>query len=173
MKIPYRPTNFEKMRSRPKYIILHDINCAFENMRINLIDDNKSQVNKIRSDNYIINNQSDLNYHFAIEQINDYETIIGRPITMHCEYDDIPIQYKNSIHIGMMGSFEYDIPDQRYYRHLAYRSIVPMMSIYGIPIGNIILHKDITSNKLKNCPGVFFDKNKLLQSVRAMMAIKM
>ena len=173
MKVPYRPTNFIKRKYNFRYIIIHDVNCTFSELAKYMIDDKKSQVNMLRSDNYILHNQTDLNYHMLAEKVNeDFETILCRPLTVMCKYDDILTQYERSVHIGMMGSYTYEIPSDRFYRQLAYRCIVPLMGMFGITIDRIYLHREVSENKDSDCPGDFFKKTKLMANIKPMLAVK-
>jgi len=173
MKVPYRPTNFRKRKYNFKYIIIHDVNCTFSELSKYMVDDKKSQTNELRTDNYILHNQSDLNFHFLVDFIkDDYETILCRPLTVECNYEDIKSPYDRSLHVGLMGSYTFEIASNRLYRHLGYRCLVPMLGTFGIPLKHILLHKEVSNNKESNCPGDFFRRDKLLTQIKPMLAIK-
>jgi len=174
MKIPIKPSNFTKRRYPYKFIIIHDITCRFGHLSKYLIDNKHPSISKLRADNYILYGKNNLNFHFFIEQINeDFETFVCRPTTVICEYEDIPSPYDQAIHIGMMGSYEFELPDMHFYRQMAYRAIVPVMSRYRISKNRIMLHREVaTSDRGKKCPGDLFVKDKFYSELKAMLAIK-
>ncbi len=172
MKIPYKIQSFQKIKGVPRYIILHDTTCKFEDMPEFLSDTNKFQVNHLKDDNFILYGEYDINFHYIVTKVDDeYQTILGRPISVQCKYNDIHPQYEKSIHIGMMGNMNTIRPTGRYYQQLAYRIISPMIHMFKISLSNIITHKQAT-NSSKQCPGTLFKINDLLAQVKPMLNVR-
>jgi len=139
------------------YIFIHDLNCLFaEHFNIN-VDNPKAQIDMIRTYNWIIHQETDLNYHFFAEKVGeDYETFLGRPLNRLCYYKDIETPYDiRSIHVCAVGNFNVHRPPLRMYHQLVYRCIVPLIQIYRIPIDNVILHRHVQKDGI-TCPGNFF-----------------
>lgn len=163
MKLPYRPKLLPVARRRFKYIIIHDISCQFEDIIDLMVDSSRFQVEKMKSMNYILHGLYELNYHFVVDKIdNDYNTLVARPLYSRCEFDDIESPYDHAVHICVMGDFHNENPGNRFYQHLAYHTVIPMMRLYRIPISQVVLHKEI-SNANETCPGPNF-RTTLLQS---------
>jgi len=172
MKLPYRPKTLPLIRSRRfKFIIIHDLSCMLEGIDQIKLDSKIPQCSSVRTYNWILNGQTDVNYHFISERLGeDYETIIGRPINRLCEYNDIPEVYNSkAIHIACMGQLDDTNLSQRYYMQLAYRVIAPQLFIHSIPTTRIYLHSELSTDKDNACPGAFFMKDKLLNAVKAML----
>lgn len=174
MKIPYKPKQMKLRKKRPKYIIIHDTKCSFESLDEFRIDKKKFQMAKLRVSDYIINGNVELQYHFVVEKIEmDYESNIARPLNLLSEFDDIISPYaEQSIHVLLMGNYDYDIPSARYYKQVSYRVLAPMMSTFIINPSNVLLHSDISTNKSKECPGTFLDKNILINNLKTMRFTK-
>ena len=158
MIVQYRPKSLPKVTRKFKYIIIHDLTCMFGGVDQAKMDMKHSQVNAIRSYNWIVNGQSELNYHFVVEKVEkDYETMLTRPLNRLCEYTDIPAQYGASIHIGLLGKYSILKPSTRFYQQVAYRALASMMFIYKIPYGQVLMHSQISVDKDQHCPGEFFN----------------
>ena len=167
MKIPFKIRLFDVMKKLPRYIIIHDINCMTPNAESLRIDNKKFQTAKMRILQYQKHMQADLNYHFIVDRIDkDYEVILGRPLATLCEYDDIRDPYHWSFHIGVMGNYDYDIPELRLYQKIAYNILSPMIKLYKIDPTRVLLHSEI--NKEMQCPGNYFDKMKLMSYLKMM-----
>jgi hypothetical protein len=172
VRIPYKPASFKRLK-KVRYIIIHDVSCKFSHLSDFYKDSIKMQSNRLRVNDYVLHGESDLSFHFIAERIgDDYETVVGRPITAHCDFDDIIDPYKNAIHIAVMGNFVYESPNARLYKQLAYRVLAPIAQLFRVPYTKIMLHSEVTTDKeMENaCPGRNFDKKKLLAHVR-MVAI--
>ena len=172
MLIPYKPKTLPIIRARPKYVIIHDLTCMYHDIDQVKVDVKLSQMNNARTYNWILNGQSDVNYHFVCERVGkDFETLVGRPMNRMCSFDDIPDQYDTkAIHIACMGRYSIIAPSNRFYQQLAYRSIAPWLHLFAIPISNVYLHHEISNNKDIACPGPFFMKDKLLSHIKPMLA---
>jgi len=173
MIVPYKPPYFTKATRKFKYIIIHDLSCRFDKMSRAEIDDKKAIVGHLRTYNWVFNDQFDLPFHFLCEKIGrDYETIMGTPFCYRIVYDDIPSQYDVSIHIGIACDCSVSAPSMRSYQQIGYRSIASIMRWFGIPISNILLHREVSTNKDSVCPGMLFDKNKLISAIRPLILMK-
>ena len=173
MKVPYRPTTFKKFVEKPKYVIIHNTNCKFYDLPNYRIDDKKSIINKMRSDYYVLYNETDLPFHYLIDKIqDDYEMVVGRSLRYHCEYKDIRQEMYKSIHIGIAGNMNFVRPTQRFYECMCYKVIAPLMIRFGIPFSNVYLHKDVTNLPDLKCPGDFFKKDIFLAILKRMLTIK-
>ena len=111
--------------------------------------------------------QGDVNYHYVVEKIKeDYVAIVTRPFVYLCDWPDIPENINlRAIHIGLLGSYDFKIPEKRMYDVLAFRLINPMLKMFGLAPSRIKLHKEI-SNEDISCPGEFIDKARIITSVR-------
>lgn len=170
MKVPIKPKQLTKIKRMWRYIILHDVSCNFQGLTEFYTDGPLFQAGRLRSADYIMNGSADINFHFVLEKVNDdFEVSIGRPFTALCDYEDIPENINRiSLHIGMMGSFNYKIPTDRLYQQLAYKIVTPMMQLYGIPRGRIFTHDELSTDDEIECPGKLFDKEKLLAFTQQM-----
>jgi hypothetical protein len=166
MILPYRLKLLPVARRRFKYIIIHDTTCQFEGLMPFMKDSPNFQTGKLRSMNFIMKNEYELNYHFIVEKIkDDYETIVGRPTFARCEFEGLPAQYDHSIHIAVMGNFDYENPGERLYQQLAYRSVIPMMRQFHISPDQVKLHNEV--DKDSNCPGSYFRRDLLMSYVKS------
>jgi len=168
MKIPFKIRLFDKFVKRPKYIIIHDVSCMAQESAILRLDNAKPQTNDLRIWNYTKDMVPDLNYHFIVEKIKeDYEVLLGRPFAVHCDYTDIKSPFNFAFHICIMGNFSYDIPEVRLYQKICYNILSPLMRLYKINADKIYLHSELTDDEI-NCPGDFFDKQRLLNYLKSM-----
>jgi hypothetical protein len=169
MKIPYRPHSFIKVKKPHRYIIIHDTGTDITNEAEMVLDNASFQIGKLRAQNMVLNGEFDLNYHFVVEKIkDDYETLFGRPLNAICEYDDIVAPYDASIHVAVMGNYNFDIPDDRMYKQLAYRVLGPMMTFFRIDRSRILLHSEVSDDQ-PECPGTNFNKERLMSYVRTLV----
>jgi hypothetical protein len=162
MKLPLRPKHLRKFRRHWLYLILHDLSCNFSQLGEFNIDNPKSQINRLRATDFQINKQLDLNFHFLIERIgDDFEILLGRPMSSLCQYDDIPKNINDvSIHIGIMGNCKFYIPENRFYKILAYRIVTPLIQMTRINRPRVFLHSEVSEKKIE-CPGPLFEKERL------------
>ena len=167
MKIPIKPRLFKRDIRRFRYIIIHDITCQFPGDFKFYKDSPITQTPLLRAYNFSKTDDTDLNYHIMVEKVgDDFESILCRPFTAMCEFDDIVSPYDISIHIGVMGSYDFENPSARFYKQLAYRAIAPFMATFRIPIGNVLMHNEVSSDQ--PCPGVFFSKDRMINSLKEM-----
>ncbi len=169
MKVPYRPLSFPRAVRKYKYIIIHDTTCSFENYEMLTLDTKKSQTNDARTYQWIINGYHDLNFHFMVERVGeDYETILCRPLDRLCEFPDIPSVYSYAIHVCVMGNFNYEKAPQRLYDHLIYRILGPQSFWFRIQPSNILFHSDVSTEEKNQCPGIMFDKARLMAKYKTL-----
>lgn len=168
MLIEFRPATFPKLQSKKyRYIVIHDINCMYKENSLGSVSEGTNAiftVPKMRNLNFIFNKQFDFNYHYVCEKRGrDYEVTIGRPLNRACEYT-VEGQFRDSVHVGILMDLNVQNATSRLYRALSYKIIFPLMFFYGIPMGNVVMHRDIDmSRSLLKCPGHFFDE-KILQT---------
>lgn len=172
MRVPYKPTYLTKAYKRFNYIVIHDFSCRFAALDKAKIDDKKFTTGAIRDYNWAFNNEFELPYHFICEKVGtDYETIMSMPLSFYCEYKDIPDQYVNSVHIAIAGTSIQQI-EARAYMQMGYRSIASIMRWFAIPISNIKMHWEVTTDENLHCPGDAFHKDKLLALINQLILIK-
>ena len=111
---------------------------------------------------------ADVNYHYIIDKIQDeYVPIITRPFIYLCEWDDIHADInKRAIHVALMGSYDFKIPEKRCYEILAFRVLNPFMKMFHIAPNKIKFHNEVSDNKDLSCPGDFIDKEIVISMVR-------
>ena len=165
MKIPLRPSVMHIRRTGVRFIVLHHTVALYDEPST-FIDNAKFQTPAIFS-NVLEKKQGDINYNFLVEQIKeDYYCFITRPFPYLCEYDDIiPSINNSSIHIGVMGNFDLVTPTPRLYDILSYRVLNPLLRLFHLSVNKIKFHSEISTEKT-TCPGVFFDKGKLITMVK-------
>jgi hypothetical protein len=72
----------------------------------------------------------------------------------------------HSIHIALLGSYDFKVPTKRLYETLAYRCLNPLVRVFHIPVKNIKLHSEVSTNPDKQtCPGLFVDKSVIISQV--------
>jgi len=149
-----------------KYIIIHHTECLYKNNELK-IDSAKFQTNYLYQ-NVIQVKDPDVNYHYLIDKIQDeYYVTVGRPLFSLCEFDDISPDYnRNSIHVALLGSYDFKIVDRRLYEILAYRLINSLLKQFSLNPSRIYLHNEVSNKKDLTCPGDFFEKQSLIAMVR-------
>lgn len=173
MNVPYKPIYLPKAYKKFQYVIVHDFSCQFPDVTKASIDDKKIQTQGVRIYNWMFKNEYELPYHFVCEKIgDDFETTLARPFCYYCEYEDIPSQYLNSIHIALAGNYNFITPTQRTYQQLAYRSVSSVVRWFGIPLTNVLLHWEVSTNKKLHCPGDSFQRGKLQSAIRQYSIMK-
>ena len=172
MKVPYRPKTFNRVKKGFRFVIIHDISCQFEHMTEFYKDTPKFQTGKLRAYDFVLNSQNDLNYHFIVEKVNDdYESMVGRPLSAECNYPDIPSPFDRSIHVCLMGNYSLETPMQRFYQQLAYRVVGPILKVFHMSFDRIKLHSEV-SKKFPSCPGKLFNKDVFIALLKAMIVAK-
>ena len=165
MRMPLRPSLLKLRRTGVRFIIIHHTIGIYDNPST-YIDNTKFQTPSIVS-GVLEKKQGDINYNFLVEKIKeDYYCICARPFPFLCQYDDIiPSVCNASIHIGVMGNFDLVNPPPRLYDILAYRLINPLLHMFHLSTNKIKFHSEVSTKKT-TCPGVFFNKEKLVTMVK-------
>jgi len=166
MKMPLKPALMKIRRQSVKWIIIHHTAELYDNPA-SRIDNQKFQMPGLYK-GVMEKKQADIEYHYVIDKIkDDYNPIACRPISYLCEWDDISNDInKRAIHIALMGSYDFKIPERRCYEILAYRLLNPMLKLFGISPTRIKLHNEVSSNKELTCPGEFVKKEIIISMVR-------
>jgi len=166
MKIPLKPSLLKIRRGKPQWIILHHTSELYVNPA-SKIDNPKFQIKGLLK-GVLELKQADINYHYVIDKIeDDYQPVICRPFVYLCDWDDIPININNrSIHISLLGNYDFKVPEKRMYEILAFRVLNPMLKMFKLSPNRIKLHRDVSSNKDLTCPGDFIDEAMIEAQVR-------
>lgn len=164
-RIPLRPSLLLVRRQSVKWIIIHHTAEIYDWPEAK-IDNNKYQLPGLIK-GVLEKKQGDINYHYVIEKVkDDYIPIVTRPFVYLCEWDDIdPNINKRAIHVGLLGSYDFKIPQQRLYEVLAFRVLNPMIKMFGISPNRIKLHRDVSSEDI-TCPGEFVDHGRIISQIR-------
>lgn len=172
MRMPFKAALLNVRRGPVKWIIIHHTAEMYEAPE-SRIDNAKYQLPGIVN-GVLEKSAPDINYHYIIEKIKeDYVPIICRPMTSLCDWDDISDDInKRAIHIALMGSYSFKVPERRLYEVLSYRLLSPMIKIYGLSPKRVKLHRDVSTNKDQECPGDFVDMGKLEAQIRRFMITK-
>lgn len=165
MKIPFRPSRMTLRRQTIKWLIVHHTSEFYENPEAR-IDNEKYQTDAIFK-GVLERKEPDVNYHVVIEKIReDYVPIITRPFPYLCDFPDIHSDInKRALHIALLGSYDFKIPNIRLMQVLAYRVLNPFMKIFHIPTNKVKLHREV-SNENISCPGDFVDSGKIISLVK-------
>ncbi len=165
MKIPLKPSLL-KIRRRTKWIILHHTSEKYD-IPSSRIDNPKYQMPGIFK-GVLEKKEGDINYHYILDKIKeDYVSVVCRPIVYLCDWDDIHPDINNSaIHIGLMGNYDFKIPDRRLYEILAFRVLNPLLKVFNLAPNKIKLHSEVSDNKDLTCPGDFVDRAVVESMVR-------
>lgn len=160
-----RPSLLKVRRSSVMWIIIHHTSEMYDRPEAK-IDNPMYQMPSLFS-GVMEKKQGDVNYHYVVEKVKeDYIAIVTRPYVYLCDWPDIPENINNrAVHIGLMGSYDFKIPEKRMYDVLAYRLINPMMKIFALSPSRIKLHKEV-SNEDISCPGEFIDLGRIITAVR-------
>jgi hypothetical protein len=156
MKIPFKPSLL-KIRRQTKWIILHHTAEMYDNPE-SRIDNPKFQMPGITK-GVLEKKQADINYHYIIDKVGeDWIPIVCRPFVYMCEWPDIPPDMNNkSLHVALMGSYDFKIPSKRLVEVLAFRVLNPMLKMFKLAPSKIKFHNEVSSDKELTCPGDFVD----------------
>lgn len=166
MKIPFKPSLLKVRRGKPRFIILHHTAEMYENPE-SRIDNQKFQMPGI-SKGVLEKKQGDINYHYIIDKIKeDYQPIVCRPFVYICEWPDIHTDINDrAIHVALLGSYDFKIPEKRCYEVLAFRLLNPMLKMFKLTPSRIKFHRDVSSDKELTCPGDFIEPDIIEAMVR-------
>ena len=164
-KILLRPSLLQIRRQSVKWLIVHHTSEMYVRPEAK-IDSPKYQLPALFS-GVLEKKQGDINYHYVVDKIKeDYVAIVTRPSVYLCEWDDIPFNInKRAVHVALMGSYDFKLPEKRMYDVLAYRLLNPMLKMYGLAPSRIKLHRDISEEEI-TCPGEFVELSRIITSVR-------
>jgi len=165
MKIQLRPSLLQVRRLSVKWIIIHHTAELYKQPGAK-IDNKKFQTPELLK-GVLEDKTGDINYHYIIEQIKDeFYVNVGRPFIFRCKFDDIGNDINDrAIHVAVLGSYSFKIPEKRLYEVLAYRLLNPFMKMFKLSPDKIKLHREVSNNNI-DCPGDFFDKAILISMVR-------
>ena len=166
MKIPLKPSMMQIRRQSVKWIILHHTAEMYHQPEAR-IDNAKYQWPSLAK-GVLELKQGDINYHYIVEKVGeDYIPIACRPISYLCDWDDIDVNINNrAVHVALLGSYDFKIPEKRCYEILAYKLLNPMLKLFHIPPSKIKFHRDVSSDKDLSCPGDFVDQAVIIAMVR-------
>lgn len=166
MRIPFKVSLLKIRHTRPRFIILHHTVCMYPDPAAR-IDNSKYQLKGLMN-NVLEQKTPDLNYHYIIEKIKeDYVVYTCRPFVAFCDFDDIDDNINRyAIHVAMLGSYDFKIPERRLYETLAYRLLNPMLKMFALAPTRIKLHSEVSSNKELTCPGDFVNKEVIISMIR-------
>lgn len=169
MKIPLRPSLL-KIRRRTKWIVLHHTAEIYD-IPASRIDNPKFQMPGIFK-GVLEKKQGDVNYHYIIDKIDeDYVPVVCRPFVYLCEWDDIYPDINNAaIHIALMGSYSFKVPERRCYEILSFRVLNPLLKMLHLAPARIKFHRDVTDEDI-DCPGEFVD-NAVIEAMVRRFVIK-
>jgi len=165
MKIPLKPSLL-KIRRRTRWIILHHSSELYE-IPSARIDNPKYQMPGIFK-GVLEKKEGDINYHYVLDRIQeDYVPIVCRPIVYLCDWSDIHPDINNAaIHIALLGSYDFKVPEKRLLEVLAFRVLNPLLKVYKLAPNRIKLHNEVSDNKELTCPGDFIDRAIIESMVR-------
>jgi hypothetical protein len=172
MRMPFKAALLNIRRGPVRWIIIHHTAEIYEAPE-SRIDNAKFQMKGLVN-GVLERSDPDINYHYVVDKIkDDYMPIVCRPVSSLCEWPDIHDDInKRAIHIAMMGSYDFKVPERRLYEILSYRLISPMIKIYGLTPKRVKFHRDVSTKKDITCPGDFADQGKLEATIRRFMITK-
>ena len=152
-------------RKKIKWLIVHHTTEFYELPQARV--DNSKYQTKALFKGVLERKEPDVNYHIVIEKVdNDYIPITARPISYLCNYPDIhPDINKRAVHIAMLGSYDFKIPNIRLMEVLAYKVLNPFINLFKLNPSRIKLHKEVSDEDI-TCPGDFVDKGKIIALVK-------
>lgn len=173
MNVPYKPVYLPKAYKKFQYVIIHDFSCQFPDIDKAKVDDKKIQMQGVRVYNWLFKNSFELPYHFVCEKIgDDFETMMARPFCYYCQYEDIPSQYLNSVHVALSGNYNIISPTQRTYQQIAYRPIASIVRWFNMSLNNVFFHWEVSTNNSLHCPGDAFKREKFQSAIHQYSLMK-
>ena len=165
MKMPLKPALMDIRRQSVKWIIIHHTAELYDIPSARI--DNAIYQYPALTKGVMEKKQADINYHYVIEKVkDDYIPIACRPISYLCEWDDIDLNINNrAVHVALLGSYSFKIPEKRLYEILAYRLLNPMLKLFHISPAKIMFHSEVSNEKI-DCPGDFVDKAIVISMTR-------
>ena len=113
-----------------------------------------------------------IGYHKGVESVTEnpelakyrYQVLQGRADDEQASACPQGDMNRIGLHVCCVGNFDLETPSDDMVRVLLTRVIQPWMREYGIPVENIVGHRDF--NPHKSCPGVRFDLGLLREMAR-------
>jgi len=131
------------------------------------IDNPKFQLPAIMN-NVLEQKTPDINYHYVIEKVKDDYHVFGcRPFVTICDFDDIDTNTnKFAIHVALLGSYDFKVPEKRLYEVMCYKLLNSLLKVFGLNPSRVKLHSEVSSNKELTCPGDFVDMAVIQSMIR-------
>lgn len=172
--LPSNFTRIKRFKTRPSWIIIHDTSCLNHTDSVLDVDGAATGMGALKMNDIARNGYRDINFHYILDKLSkDYEVISGRPISEHCEHNDIQSPYVSSIHVLILSDLNIDLPKSRLYQILAYRCLAPLIRMLkmGSDPGSVIRFHDEVMKEKNNirCPGSFLARELLLAQTRRYM----
>ncbi len=165
MKIPFKPSRLTIRRQTVKWLIVHHT-AEFYELPEARIDTAKYQTTAIFK-GVLERKEADVNYHVVIDKVkDDWIPVIARPFPYLCDYPDIHADInKRALHIAMLGSYDFKIPNIRLMEVLTYRVLNPFMKLFHIPTNKVKLHREVSDEDI-SCPGDFVSREKIISLIK-------
>ena len=165
MKIQLRPSLLKVRRQSVKWIIIHHTVEMYPQPAAR-IDNSSFQLPELYK-GVLEDKTGDINYHYVVEKIKeDYYPIVTRPFVYLCDWPDISNDINNrAIHVALLGSYDFKVPDKRIYEILAYRLLNPMLKMFHLNPSKIKFHRDVSNEEI-TCPGDFMEMSRVEALVR-------
>ncbi len=149
----YIQFNYKPIKEKWRGIVIHHSDT---------MDGDKKDWEAIRRYHVYNNHWKDIGYHFGVENISKkLEYQIGRPLHWngaHCIGFN-----QNFLGICLVGDYDNISPSQDQYDYI--KGLILLIKKYFL-IRDILLHREAIeiyrNEPIKTCPGIKFDKNKIL-----------
>ena len=166
MKLQLRPSLLKVRRQTVKWIIIHHTAEMYPQPGAR-VDNPSFQLPKLYN-GVLEDKTGDINYNYVIERIKeDFHPIVTRPFVYLCDWPDIPKDINNrAIHVALLGSYDFKVPEKRLYEILAFRILNPMLKMFHLSPSKIKFHRDVSTSDDISCPGDFMDMARVMALVR-------
>jgi len=166
MKIPLRPSLLTVRRQSVKWLIIHHTVEIYPQPAAK-IDNAQFQLPELYK-GVLEQKTGDINYHYVIEKVKeDYQAFVTRPFVYLCDWPDIDANINNrAVHIALLGSYDFKVPEKRLYEILAYRVLNPFLKMYHLSPSKIKFHRDVSNEEDITCPGEFMEMARVEALVR-------
>jgi len=163
--IPLRISSLKTSDYWPTHIVIH--HTAEDGVPETFkFDNSKFQTGLLQTKKYQLTKNPNTKYNIIIERIgDDFHPIMSQPLFTKCEWEDIPEEYHSSVHVGILGDYDMDIPMTRLYLVLGFKVLFPLTRMFRLKVDRIVFHRDI-SNQDITCPGELFDLDKVRMFAR-------
>ncbi len=166
MKLQLRPSLLKVRRQSVKWIIVHHTVELYPQPAAR-IDNAAFQLPELYK-GVLEQKTGDINYHYVVEKIKeDFHPIVTRPFVYMCDWPDISNDINNrAIHVAVLGSYDFKVPEKRLYEVLAFRLLNPMIKMFHLSPSKIKLHRDVSNIEDLSCPGDFMEMARIEALVR-------